>query len=212
MTEHTATPNADHASRAVDPHAYRVTMGLFATGVTVITTRHGDIVHGMTANAVTSVSLEPTLLLVCVDRRARLHDLLIRAGVFAVNILAEDQEELSNHFAGRSKDGPPPASLQFDHHADGGAPTIAGVVAALRCTVEQAYPGGDHTILLGRVVDLRPGASDARPLLFFGGRYRRLADLAVSPSPAPDPWWHGSARLYYPEWEPTGEPEDYPWH
>ena len=98
----------------IDPRAYRDTIGLFATGVTVVTARLGDTVHGMTANAVSSVSLDPTLLLVCVDRRARMHDLLQQAGAFVVNILAEDQEALSGHFTGRGKGGPPPPGLQFD--------------------------------------------------------------------------------------------------
>src|SRR6187397_23728 len=96
----------------VDARAYRNTIGLFASGVTVITTRLGEMVHGMTANAVSSVSLDPTLLLVCIDRRARMHDLIVQAGAFAVNIPAADQEALSRHFAGRGKDGPPPANLR----------------------------------------------------------------------------------------------------
>lgn len=187
----------------VDARAYRNTIGLFASGVTVITTRLGDAVHGMTANAVCSVSLDPTLLLVCIDRRARMHELIQRAGRFAVNILAEDQEALSTHFAGRGKEEPPPPSLRFvdDPHIHGDPPIIAGCVAALRCIVEHSYGGGDHTILLGRVTALRPGRPGAPPLLWFGGRYRRLAAPDPGAHNAPDPWINDEVQSYFHEWE-----------
>lgn len=189
----------------VDSRAYRNTIGLFASGVTVVTTRLGEIIHGMTANAVSSVSLDPTLLLVCLDRRTRMHDLIQQAGAFAVNILATDQEHLSGHFAGRSKDGPPPAGLHFvygtDGTDDGSVPTIAGGVAAIRCQVEAAYPGGDHTILLGRVTELRPGAADTQPLIWFGGRYRHLGAPTGTERTEPEPWWEDQVQAYYREWD-----------
>lgn len=191
-------------SPAVDTRAYRDTIGLFASGVTVITTRAGDVVRGMTANAVSSVSLEPTLLLVCVDRRARMHDLLQEAGAFAVNILAENQEALSSHFAGHGKDGPLPPDLRFEYglgKGDDGVPTIAGCLAALRCVVEQLYEGGDHTILLGRVTDLLPGHPDLPPLLWFRGRYRRLAEPDTDAPHIANPWGDDAAPTAYPEWE-----------
>src|SRR5690349_6934418 len=84
-----------------DPLEFRRTMGLFATGVTVITVREGQVIHGMTANAVTSVSLDPLLVLVCVDSRTRMSEMLPRAGRFAINVLSEGQRPLSHHFAGR---------------------------------------------------------------------------------------------------------------
>ena len=169
----------DREVSTVEPRAYRDAIGLFASGVTVITTRLDDLVHGMTANAVTSVSLEPTLLLVCIDRRTHLHDLLMRADHFAVNILAADQEDLGNHFAGRDRGAAAPNTLRFVHNdmpAAGHVPTIAGCLTALRCAVETRYEGGDHTILLGRVLDVVPGAPDAAPLIWFAGGYRRLND------------------------------------
>lgn len=167
------------ATATIEPRTYRDTIGLFASGVTVITTRLDDLIHGMTANAVTSVSLAPTLLLVCVDRRAHLHDLLQRAGRFVVNILAADQEALGNHFAGRDRGDQPPAGLRFEYAGPEGAsgvPTIAGCLAALHCTVETIYAGGDHTIMVGRVHDVRAGKPDAAPLVWFAGGYRRLAE------------------------------------
>ena len=195
----------------VDPRTYRNTIGLFASGVTVITTRLGEIVHGMTANAVSSVSLDPTLLLVCIDRRARMHDLITQAGAFAVNILAADQDDLSGHFAGRGKDGPPPPNLRFIYGAqgdDGGVPTIAGCVAAIRCAVEVSYAGGDHTILIGRVTELRPGPAGTLPLLFFSGRYRHLAPADAADTPAPELWLNDAVQAYHHEWEGTADPEE----
>jgi flavin reductase (DIM6/NTAB) family NADH-FMN oxidoreductase RutF len=187
----------------IDPRAYRNTIGLFATGVTVVTARLGDTVHGMTANAVSSVSLDPTLLLVCVDRRARMHDLLQQAGAFAVNILAEDQEALSSHFAGRGKAGPPPPGLHFEwgDEDETEPPIILGCVAAVRCIVHQNFDGGDHTIVVGRVTELRPGAPDARPLIFYAGRYRHLIEPDPTAPPAPDLWIDHTVQLYYHEWD-----------
>ena len=196
---------------ALDTRFYRRVIGQFATGVTVILAEEGDEVHGMTANAVSSVSLDPTLLLVCIDRRARMHDLIVQAGAFAVNILAADQEALSGHFAGRGKDGPPPPGLRFDHGPggdDSGVPTIAGCVAAVRCAVEASYDGGDHTILIGRVTELRPGQPGRAPLLWFGGRYRHLADPDPGAPPAPDPWGNDAVQVYFHEWEGPPDPED----
>jgi flavin reductase len=195
---------------ALDSRAFRNLMGLFPTGVTVVTTRVGEIVHGMTANAIASVSLDPLLLLVSVDRRARMHELIHEAGAFAVNILAHDQEALSTHFAGRRKDGPAPAGLRFvyglDGADDGGVPTIAGCLGAVRCGAEAEYPGGDHTLLIGRVTELRPGLSGKSPLVFFSGRYRQLAEPDPSAVRAPNPWRNTGLHVYYPEWEPA--PED----
>ena len=196
------SPGAMTPAPAVDTRDYRDTIGLFASGVTVITTRVGDVVRGMTANAVSSVSLEPTLLLVCVDRRARMHDLLQEAGAFTVNILAEDQEALASHFAGRGKDGPPPPGLRFEYGPgthDGGVPTIAGCLAAIHCVVAQIYEGGDHTILLGRITDLLPGRPDRPPLLWFRGRYRRLAEPDVAALHTADPWGDDAAPIDYLE-------------
>ena len=212
-------PGAATPAPTVDPRAYRNTIGLFASGVTVITARVGEVVHGMTSNAVTAVALDPTLLLVCIDRRARMHDLIQEAGAFAVNILAADQEELSRHFAGRAKEGPPPATLRFVYAPpeagdagadDGGVPTIAGCVAALRCSVEQVYEGGDHTILLGRVTELRPGLPGTPPLLWFGGRYRRLVEQDPDTPPPPDPFTNQEVQSYYHEWEAPPDPDDAP--
>lgn len=163
----------------ITPRAFRDTIGRFASGVTIITTRVGAHIHGMTANAVTSVSLEPMLLLVCIDRQAHLLPLIEQAGAFAVNILAADQAELSDHFAGRDRNPLAPASLQFVYATgaddDGSVPALAGCVATLRCTVEATYPGGDHQILLGRITGLQAAPPTVAPLIWVSGTYRQIA-------------------------------------
>lgn len=156
--------------QSIDPRDYRTTMGLFATGVTVITARAGAETRGMTANAVTSVSLDPLLLLVCIDRRARMAGVVVEAGRFAVNILRADQEQVSRHFAGRPQEGLAPPLVEL-----AGAPALAESMAALVCAVERVLDGGDHIIVIGRVEALRRGEDEAEPLLYFRGGYRGLA-------------------------------------
>lgn len=154
----------------VDQREYRTTMGLFATGVTVITARAGAETRGMTANSVTSVSLEPLLLLVCVDRRARMAPLIIEAQRFAVNILRADQEALSRHFAGR-----PDAALEPRFNDLAGTPVLEDSMAALVCAIERVLDGGDHLIVIGRVEALRRADERAAPLIYYRGAYCRLA-------------------------------------
>ncbi|MCL6645934.1 MAG: flavin reductase family protein [Dehalococcoidia bacterium] len=160
---------------AIDAAAFRELMGRFATGVTVITVAEDERYHGMTANAVTSVSLDPILLLVCVDKTTHTHGMLSRSGRFAVNILAADQERVSRLFA--QKMDPEVRSLRGErfHLAASGSPVLSEALAYLDCRVTSAYEGGDHTIFVGEVVD---GATlrDAPPLIFYRGGYRALAE------------------------------------
>ena len=160
---------------------YRRTAGLFATGVTVVTTAVDDILHGMTANAFASLSLDPLLVLVCVDRRAGLHELLVRAGAFAVTILAEDQEATARWFASPHR---PDGRDQFDGWdwvpgPSSGSPLLQGGSAYLDCRLRTVHDGGDHSIFLGSVHALGPLGGGA-PLLWYDGAYRRLGG-------APDP-------------------------
>ena len=185
----TAPRLAAHRPQPVAPPAsldtrFRQTMGLLATGVTVITTRMNGSVHGMTANSVTSVSLEPLLMLAAINRRASMCNIIQQAGEFAINILSERQEELSRHFAG-AKTGLPPASLRFESDLDG-APYILDTLAAIRCRVARVLDGGDHVIVLGHVVHFHDGPP-ASPLLYFGGRYCSLRDLEAPHSPGSEP-------------------------
>lgn len=157
---------------SVDGQALRQAMARFATGVTVVLSELDGQVHGMTANAVASVSLDPPLLLVCVGRGRRMHGVLEQAGSFTVSVLAEDQEHLSRYFAGQW-DLLRPEEVPLDRTRGTAHPVLAGSLAWLDCLVVAAYPGGDHTIFLGRVE--RAGwAEEGRPLLFFRSRYARL--------------------------------------
>jgi flavin reductase (DIM6/NTAB) family NADH-FMN oxidoreductase RutF len=159
---------------SIDAATFRELMGRFATGVTVITVAEDDRFHGMTANAVASVSLDPLLLLVCVDRTTHTHGMLARSGRFAVNILAADQERVSRLFAQKME--PEVRSLRGErfHLAGSGSPVLSDALAYLDCRLAAAYQGGDHTIFLGEVID---GATlrDAPPLIFYRGGYRALA-------------------------------------
>ena len=146
-------------------------MGHFPTGVTVVTTVHDGRRHGMTANSVTSVSLEPVMILVCLMREARTHLAIRKAGRFAVNILGDDQEEVSRRFARPGQDhfeGLPVAE------GPDGLPLIPGCLAYLTCTVHDVVAAGDHDIVLGNVEHCELSANGGNPLLFFQGGYQRL--------------------------------------
>lgn len=145
---------------------YRKTIGLFATGVTVLSVKVGDETHGMTANAVSSVSLDPVLLLACIDRRARMAELVVAAGRFAVNILGADQEAIARHFAGQAQLAWAPV---FAEH--GGVPVLVGSLGHLICRLEHVIDGGDHLIVLGRVEGLNRSDDSAQPLVYYRGRY-----------------------------------------
>jgi flavin reductase (DIM6/NTAB) family NADH-FMN oxidoreductase RutF len=148
--------------------AFRRTLGMFATGVTVITTRTRDQVHGMTANAFMSVSLRPPLVLVSVDRRARMSNLLHEGTRFGVNVLEAGQARLSDHFAGRVVDEAAEPMFELVHDT----PLVEGALAHLVARVVRSYWGGDHSLFLGQVEFARYG--EGEPLLFHGGRYERL--------------------------------------
>ena len=150
--------------------AFRRTLGMFATGVTVLTTRVGEQVHGMTANAFMSVSLRPPLVLVSIDRRARLGALLHQGTRFGVSVLEARQTGLSDRFAGRVTDHVPEATFEVVHET----PLVEGALAHLVARVVRSYWGGDHSLFLGQVEFARYG--EGRPLLFHGGRYERLIE------------------------------------
>ena len=158
----------------IPPEEFRHSLSQWASGVTVITTRRPGGIHGMTASAFCSVSLDPPLVLVCVDRRNRTHRYLDENQAFCVHILAEGQEELSQRCAGRRGDeGKELHDVPYRTGATG-APILEGCLAYLDCRVIYAHDGGDHTIFLGEIV-AAGYREDAEPLLFFAGSYRRLA-------------------------------------
>jgi len=158
----------------IDATGYRRVIGTFATGVTVVTTEVEGRLHGFTANAVTSVSLDPLLLLVCVDKHAFAHRELARACGFGVSILGEHQRDLSNLFAKSAE--PTVGTLRGAAFRRGvtGVPLLEGAIACLECERERALDGGDHTIYIGRVLE---GAilGEGSPLLYYQGAYRTIS-------------------------------------
>jgi flavin reductase (DIM6/NTAB) family NADH-FMN oxidoreductase RutF len=157
----------------IEPADLRHAMGRLPTGVTVVTSVSGTGEPvGTTANAVTSVSLDPPLLLVCFGDASLTLAAIRTHGAFAVNVLGERHSALSAAFARR---GAPDAWRAIDHdpgHA--GVPRLREALASLECTVEQLLPGGDHVIVLGRVLAVGVGADDQAPLLFYRGGYASL--------------------------------------
>jgi flavin reductase (DIM6/NTAB) family NADH-FMN oxidoreductase RutF len=154
----------------IDRKELRRVMGHFATGVTVITTCDADgKPYGLTANALCSLSLDPPLVLICVDKKAETHPIFECAGAFAVNVLGASQEELSRRFAvsGGEKFGGVACRTGRT-----GVPLLAESLAHVECRLVGRHEGGDHTVYIGEVDD--GGASEGDPLLFFRGRYRSL--------------------------------------
>jgi flavin reductase (DIM6/NTAB) family NADH-FMN oxidoreductase RutF len=144
----------------------------WATGVTIVTARAGDRIHGMTVSAFTEVSLEPPLVLVCADKTSLTLPVIAEGGVFAVNVLAREQEALSNRFASKQDEHRRFEGLEYETGKTG-APLIPGTVACLDCRVVATHEAGDHLIFVGRVEDLR--RSDREPLLYYRSAYRGLA-------------------------------------
>ena len=146
-------------------------MGQFATGVTVVTTKSGNTISGMTANAVLSLSLEPPLILVAVDRQGSMHGLLDKGGCFAVNVLRREQEHLSRRFAEKGdKDF---SGLEIEA-AETGAPVLCDALAYADCRIVDVARGGDHDIFIGEMIAGAVAGGGGEPLIFFGGDYRGL--------------------------------------
>jgi len=160
---------------AADVSAFRKAMGSFPTGVTVVTVASGDgTMHGMTVNSFSSVSLDPMLVLVCLNEASRAVGLIERAGAFGVNVLSAGQRDISSWFANRHR---PAGSAMFDgvplEPGATGCPVLAGAAASFGCRLRQSYRAGDHVIVLGEVVELvhRP---ELEPLIFHAGTYKSV--------------------------------------
>ena len=152
---------------AIDSIQQRNVMGRFATGVTLLTTRFDDGILGMTANAVMSLSLEPALIVVAVDKKNSMHECLIQGKCFALNMLRADQEQISRRFA---VSGPKDFSGLNLTSAETGAPILVDAIAFADCKLVEILPGGDHDMFIGEPVagEVRVG----EPLIFYGGEYR----------------------------------------
>lgn len=154
----------------MDDRLFRDAMGKFTTGVTVLLTENEDGIHGMTANGFMSVSLDPKLVVISVGHKAKFLEKVSSSKKYTVNILAEDQEHLSRHFSGR-----PGEDVYFEQLAE--LPVLPGTLAQIACEVVAEHLEGDHTLLIGKVIDLKLG--DKNPLLFSSGKYRKLAELTT---------------------------------
>ena len=156
---------------ALSSEDFRQALARWASGVTIVTARHGDETHGMTVSAFASVSLDPPLVLVCADKSSNTNALIQRAGVFTVNVLAHGQDALSNKFASKKDEW---RRFEGIVCADGatGCPRIPGAAVTLDCRVEQTVDAGDHFVYIGRVEDV--ALSDAAPLVYYRSAYRTL--------------------------------------
>jgi flavin reductase (DIM6/NTAB) family NADH-FMN oxidoreductase RutF len=152
-------------------NSFREVMGQFATGVTVITMDADGLQHGMTANAFSSVSMDPPLVLFCADVDTNCHSLVPDAGHYAVNVLSEDQEWLSDRFAGEHHDMEDPFHDVATRDAETGAPIIEDTLAYIDCRLHESHEAGDHTIYVGEVEAMEVDRDDADPLTFFRGEY-----------------------------------------
>jgi len=157
---------------SVSPEAFRAALGDWASGVTIVTSRHGDVIHGMTVSAFASVSLEPPLVLVCADQGSETHGVIAASGVFGVNVLTQAQRALSDKFAAAKDE-----HRRFEGVAWSAAPTgvplLDEALVSLDCRVEVAHEAGDHVIYVGLVEAIE--RRDGDPLLYYRGGYRTLA-------------------------------------
>ncbi|MFQ5966608.1 MAG: flavin reductase family protein [Acidimicrobiia bacterium] len=154
-----------------DARDFRDMLGNFATGVVVVTGLHDDNPVGFSVNSFTSVSLEPPLVLFCIARESTTWPKIRASGVFAVNVLTEQQEDLCRTFAS-------PGLERFDgvawSQAPSGSPILDEALAWLDCTTDAVHPGGDHEIVLGRVAAMGLPDATRQPLIFYRGSYHRL--------------------------------------
>jgi flavin reductase (DIM6/NTAB) family NADH-FMN oxidoreductase RutF len=164
---------SDHEMVTVTSVDFRRARGCFATGVTVITVEHEGDVHGMTANAFTTVSVDPPLVLVCVNRQNCTHEYLQARQRFGVNILTESQRWISEFYAlptvARCQGSGTSACFSRTKR---GTPILDGSLACLECRLQEAYPAGDHTLFVAQVEEIIAG--EGQPLLYFRGNYRAI--------------------------------------
>ena len=164
------------------PDEFRLVMGHFATGITVVTTFEGERPQGITVNALSSVSLDPPLVMVALDRRRFITPMVRRAGRYAVNVLGADQQALSDCFAHAPVS---PGREDFCgsswHPGPTALPLIDGSIATLECTVVETFTAGDHDLFIGEVDSLEQQREGVAPLLYFRRRYLRIEQGADSP-------------------------------
>ena len=182
------------AAATPDARQYRNTIGLFATGVAVIVARAEEEIVAMTANAVSSVSLDPMLVMFCPSKRSSMAQHLPNLSAFTINILRHDQQALSTYFAGGWKESePPPFRLVPSRHA----PRLEGCLASIECVPWKIIEAGDHWMVLGQVMQLHMGIKPHQPLLFLAGRYRHVHPGDSAPAPDLTDVHDSPAHIYY---------------
>lgn len=159
----------------IDPEEFRTVLGHFPTGVTVVAGTDDDGAHGLAVGSFFSVSLDPPLVGFCVGRESRSWERISRGGRFSVNVLSEHQTEISRAMAQRS--GDKFAEVDWSASPVTGSPWIADAVAHIDCDLEHTYEGGDHWIVVGRVLSMQAHRSEHGPLIFFKGSYGRHVGL-----------------------------------
>ena len=162
-------------NRKVESQEFKRVLGRFVTGVTLVTYRHEGKPHGMTASAFTSVSLDPPLILISVDKRAESHGRIPESRAFAVNILSESQESIAIRFAGTHRTLADPFDGIPYTAGETGSPLLSGALGWLDCRLYAAHEGGDHTLYLGEVQNLGVNSHET-PLAFYAGSFRRLGE------------------------------------
>jgi flavin reductase (DIM6/NTAB) family NADH-FMN oxidoreductase RutF len=177
-----------------DARQFRNTIGLFATGVAVIVARADQEVLAMTANAVSSVSLDPMLVMFCPSKRSTLARHLANLSAFTINILRHDQQALSTYFAGGWREPRPPP---FRLVPSSRAPRLEGSLASIECEPWQITEVGDHWMVLGKVMQLHTGIPPHQPLLFLSGRYRHVHPGDSTPAPDLSDVQDEPAHIYY---------------
>ncbi len=165
----------------IQPEVFRRVMGHFVTGVTVVSALDGDQPFGITVNALSSVSLDPPLVMIALDRRRFLTPIVRAAGHYAVNILSEDQQALSDCFAGAPVTPGRDRFCGAAWHAGAlGLPLLDGAIATLECTVVETFSAGDHDLFIGRVETLGTDPLHPMPLLYYRRRYLRIERAATA--------------------------------
>ena len=170
-----------NAELDIDSETFRRVMGHFVTGVTVVSALDGERPFGITVNALSSVSLDPPLVMVALDRRRFLTPIVRAAGRYAVNILSEEQQALSDCFAGAPVEPGRAAFCGARWHAGPtGLPLIDGSIATLECTVVETFSAGDHDLFIGRADTLENDRLHPMPLLYYRRRYLRIERAATA--------------------------------
>lgn len=162
-----------------DPNALRDALRFWTTGVTIVAAKHEDVLHGMTVNSFTSISLEPPLVMVSLEKVTRTHGFVQASGAFAVTILAADQRTLSDRFAGRETENEDRFKGVESFALETGSPILAAGLAFFDCRIRSAHSAGTHTLFVGEVLASGFPSGDERPapLVYFNRNYRGLKDI-----------------------------------